>query len=297
MLNKIRSILKRKNPTKNKDIDPDEIFLDSKNLPAFDVNQFEGRMERPISQSVFNFLVIFLFLIGIVFVYKLWNLQVVEGEKFRIRSDNNNLRNTIIFADRGVIYDRNNVPIVWNAINSQTNDFSLRIYATSTGLSTTLGYVKYPSKDSSGIYYQNRYDPIDGLEKVYDTILSGMNGIKIIETDVKGNIVSESVIQKPVDGDNLPLSIDLNLQRKLNESLLDIATGEILAISNFPEYSSQVMTDGSDSKKINAWVNNKNYPFLNRAINGLYTPGSIMKIFIAMGVLDLAVINPSKQIV
>src|SRR3989344_5706866 len=90
MLNKIRSILKRKNPTKNKDIDPDEIFLDSKNLPAFDVNQFEGRMERPISQSVFNFLVIFLFLIGIVFVYKLWNLQVVEGEKFRIRSDNNN---------------------------------------------------------------------------------------------------------------------------------------------------------------------------------------------------------------
>src|SRR3990167_6497924 len=282
-------------------------------LLAFDVNQFEGRMERPISQSVFNFLVIFLFLIGIVFVYKLWNLQVVEGEKFRIRSDNNNLRNTIIFADRGVIYDRNNVPIVWNAINSQTNDFSLRIYATSTGLSTTLGYVKYPSKDSSGIYYQNRYDPIDGLEKVYDTILSGMNGIKIIETDVKGNIVSESVIQKPVDGDNLPLSIDLNLQRKLNESLLDIAdragyrggsgvimdiaTGEILAISNFPEYSSQVMTDGSDSKKINAWVNNKNYPFLNRAINGLYTPGSIMKIFIAMGVLDLAVINPSKQIV
>ena len=313
MLNQIRNIFKRKNSTKNKDIDPDEIFLDSKNLPAFDVNQFEGRMERPISQSVFNFLVIFLFLIGIVFVYKLWNLQVVEGEKFRIRSDNNNLRNTIIFADRGVIYDRNNVPIVWNAINSQTNDFSLRIYATSTGLSTTLGYVKYPSKDSSGIYYQNRYDPIDGLEKVYDTILSGMNGIKIIETDVKGNIVSESVIQKPVDGDNLPLSIDLNLQRKLNESLLDIAdragyrggsgvimdiaTGEILAISNFPEYSSQVMTDGSDSKKINAWVNNKNYPFLNRAINGLYTPGSIMKIFIAMGVLDLAVINPSKQIV
>ena len=82
MLNKIRSILKRKNPTKNKDIDPDEIFLDSKNLPAFDVNQFEGRMERPISQSVLNFLVIFLFLIGIVFVYKLWNLQVVERHKF-----------------------------------------------------------------------------------------------------------------------------------------------------------------------------------------------------------------------
>ncbi len=312
MLHQIKKLWKNNLRVRNQDIDPDEIFLDSKNLPDFDVNQFEGRIEKPISQNVFRILTIFVFIVGITFVYKLWDLQVVSGEKFRTRSDNNNLHKTIIFADRGVIYDRNNTPIAWNTINPDSLDYSLRVYATSTGFSTTLGYIKYPSKDSKGIYYQSKIDPKDGIEKIYDSVLSGENGTKIIETDVKGNIVSESTVQQPIDGDNINLSIDLKLQRELGRSLLDIAgragyrggsgiimdinTGEVLAISNFPEYSSQVMTDGSDSKKINNWVNDKNFPFLNRAITGLYTPGSIMKIFIAMGVLDMGVISPTKQI-
>ena len=66
--------------------------------------------------------------------------------------------------------------------------------------------------------------------------------------------------------------------------------------SNFPEYESGVMTDGADSKKIYDWLKAKNYPFLNRVVDGLYTPGSIMKIFVAMGVLDQGIINPTKQI-
>ncbi len=312
MFHQFKKIFKRNRRSKNHDIDPDEIFLDSKNLPNFDVNQFEGRIEKPISQNVFRFVVLFVVIIGLSFVYKMWNLQVAEGEKFRLRSDNNNLHKTLIFADRGVIYDRKGNPIVWNNINPTSPDFSLRAYATSTGLSTTVGYVKYPSKDSSGIYYQSKFDPKDGLEKIFDKILSGENGTKIIETDVKGNIVSESVVQQPLDGKNLSLSIDLDVQRELNESLIDVIeragykggaaiimdvkTGEILAVTNFPEYSSQVMTDGSDSKKINEWISAKNSPFLNRAITGLYTPGSIMKIFVAMGVLDQGVISPTKQI-
>jgi len=297
---------------RNRDIAPDEIFIDSQNLPDFNRHQFEGRLEKPISKNIFGMVTVFIVFVGVLFGYKLWNLQIVRGESLRHQSENNSLRKTMIFADRGVILDRNSVPLVWNDINAESPDFSLRVYATSTGLSTILGYVKYPTKDSSGHYYQEKFDPKDGIEKIYDTELSGKDGTKIIETDVKGNVVSESVVEQPTPGADLELSIDVDVQRQLHRSLLDIAakagykggsgvimdvhTGEILASSNFPEYDSQIMTDGSDNSKITNWINSSNHAFLNRAINGLYTPGSIMKLFVALGVLDQHVIDPRTQI-
>lgn len=312
MLYRIKKFFKRSDYRSNRDIDPDEIFLDSKNLPEFDTNQFEGRIERPIPHAILRITVLFIVFVGMIFTYKVWDLQISQGQIFRTRSDNNSLHKTLVFADRGVIYDRNNVPLVWNDINLQNHDYSLRVYATSTGLSTVLGYVKYPTKDARGFYYQYSYDPKDGIEKIYNNEISGKNGVKIIETDVKGNVVSESVVEPPIDGSNISLSIDVRLQRKLYSSLLELAnragfrggagvimnvhTGEILASSNFPEYESGIMTNVSDNKQINSWITSKNYPFLNRVVSGLYTPGSIMKIFIAMGVLEEGVISPTKQI-
>ncbi|MES2213218.1 MAG: penicillin-binding transpeptidase domain-containing protein [Patescibacteria group bacterium] len=312
MFHELKHYFKKRIRGRYNPIDPDEIFLDSKNLPEFDTNQFEGRIEKPIGRNVFGAIAIFIFFICLLFVGKLWALQITQGEVFLDKSENNRLRNTTVYADRGVIYDRNGVQLVWNTLNPESSDFSIRQYATSTGLSTLLGYIKYPTKDSSGVYYQKKFDPKDGIEKIYDTALSGINGTKMTETDVRGNVTSESVVQPPVDGKNISLSIDAKLQKKLYAAMLDIAdragykggaglimnlhTGEILASSNFPEYDSQTMTDGSDAEKINGWINSKNNPFLNRAIDGLYTPGSIVKPFVAMGVLDQGVIDPKKQI-
>jgi penicillin-binding protein 2 len=312
MFHKIKRLFKKRIKRKNKEIYPDEIFLDSKNLPDFDVHQMEGRIEKPISKEVIKFTNIFLMCVASLFVYKLWNLQVKEGAIYKKRSEDNSLHKTVIYADRGIIYDRNKVPLVWNTINTENEDFSLRVYATSTGLSTLLGYVKYPTKDSSGFYYSDKYNAKDGFEKLFDSKLSGKNGTKIIETDVRGKSISESVVDKPIDGQSVTLTIDVKLQKALNKALLDIAdragykggagvimnieNGEVLASSNFPEYNSQIMTDGSDSELISGWIKSKNNPFLNRTIQGLYTPGSIMKIFIAMGVLNEHVIDPRKQI-
>jgi penicillin-binding protein 2 len=312
MFSNLKNLLKRRTISVQKSIEPDEIFIDSQNLPNFDKHQFEGRIEKPISFKVFSFMGLFLLVVSGIFLYRLWNLQVNQGEKFRLRSDSNNLHNIVIFADRGVIFDRNKVPLVWNKVNEANKDFSLREYATSTGLSTTLGYVKYPTKDSSGFYYQDKFDPKDGMEKIYNEEISGIDGIRIIETDVKGNVVSESIVQTPKDGNNLDLSIDLRLQKRLYSSMLDIAdragykggagvimnigTGEIIASSNFPEYDSQTLSLGKDTERIKGWLNSSNHPFLNRVIDGLYTPGSIMKVFVAMGVLDKKVIDPRTQI-
>jgi penicillin-binding protein 2 len=312
MFHRLQTFFKKKVRGRYNPIDPDEIFIDSKNLPNFDTYQCEGNLERPINKGVFVIITFFILISGSVFIGKVWNLQVVSGEVFRSKSENNSLHNTIIFADRGVVFDRNNIPLIWNTLNPDSSDFSLRRYATSTGFSTILGYVKYPTKDSKGIYYQDKFIPKDGIEKIYNSTLSGRDGTKIIETNVKGEIISESVVQPPYDGENITLSIDLRLQKKLYESMLDIAnragfkggggvimdvnSGEIIANANFPEYSSQILSDGDKAEKINNWLSDKNNPFLNRTISGLYTPGSIMKLFIAMGVLDQGIINPSKQI-
>ena len=314
MFHQIKKIFTKVRPFRNRytPLDPDEIFLDSQNLPEFNTDQFEGRLEKPIPKRLFTFLCSFIFIIVAIFSYRLWGLQIIQGQTFRTRSDNNSLRHTVIYADRGIIYDRNGVPLVWNAINPISSDYSLRVYATSTGLSTLLGYVKYPTKDSSGVYYQDKFIPKDGIEKIYNNQISGKDGTKIIETDVKGNVISQSVLEPPIDGKNLELSIDVKLQRELNIALLDIQgragykggagiimnvqTGEILASSNFPEYDSQIMTNGSDSKKITEWINSSRYPFLNRVVSGLYTPGSIMKLFVGFGVLAEHVIDPHKQI-
>jgi penicillin-binding protein 2 len=312
MLHKIKNYIKSKTGRHYAPIDPDEIFLDSQNLPSFNTDQFEGRIEKPISRRVFSFFFISIIAVSLIFLIKIWNLQITNGETLLTKSQNNSLHTTPILADRGLITDRNGVPLVWNEINPDSTDFSLRSYATSTGLSTLLGYVKYPTKDSSGIYWTDKIIPVSGLEKIYDTALSGTDGSKIIETDVKGKISSESVVHQPVAGQNLTLSIDAVAQKKLYDAMIfvadeagfkggagmimDINTGEIIASATFPEFSSQVLTDGDDSKKISAWLSDNNKPFLNRAINGLYTPGSIVKPFIAMGVLDQKVIDPMKPI-
>jgi hypothetical protein len=92
-----------------KDIDPDEIFLDSENLPKFDVSQFEGRLEKPISISTFVIFGIACFLLFIGFFIRSFDLQITNGKLYLEKSENNRLKNTLVFSNRGVIYDRNDI--------------------------------------------------------------------------------------------------------------------------------------------------------------------------------------------
>jgi hypothetical protein len=80
MLQTLKSIFKSKKRT-YAPIDPDEIFIDSQNLPDFDRNQFEGRIEKPIGKRVFSLVGIFIFFVGCVFVWKMYEkiLAVVDG--------------------------------------------------------------------------------------------------------------------------------------------------------------------------------------------------------------------------
>jgi penicillin-binding protein 2 len=77
---------------------------------------------------------------------------------------------------------------------------------------------------------------------------------------------------------------------------MDVRTGEIIALTSYPEYSSQIMSDKVDSASIRAILNDTGLPFLDRAVDGLYTPGSIVKLFVALGVLNEKIIDPDKEI-
>jgi hypothetical protein len=121
------------------EIDPDEIFLDSSNLPKFNTHQFEGRFEKPIGKSIFLSVGIFFILVVFLFVTKLWALQIKNGAEYNYLSQNNSLRHTIVFANRGVISDRNDNILVKSATLSDTDDFSKRIYPEAEGMSLLLG--------------------------------------------------------------------------------------------------------------------------------------------------------------
>lgn len=293
-------------------MDPDEIFIDSENLPNFDVHQFEGRIEKPISRNTFIIFGIFCSFLFISFLARSWVLQIRDGNDYFQRSENNRLRNTLIFSKRGVIYDRNDIKLAWNVYDENNPEFALREYNSTPGLSHIVGYIKYPSKDKYGFYYNEEFIGKDGVEKYYNDLLTGINGSKIIEVDAHNKVQSESTVKPPEDGADLRLSIDERIQGELYTQIADLAnkvgftggagvmmdvnTGEILSLVSYPEYNSQIMTDGSNVSMINSYLKNKNNPLLDRVTDGLYTPGSIVKPFMALSALVEKVIDPYTNI-
>ncbi|MBI5134138.1 MAG: hypothetical protein HZA81_02015 [Candidatus Taylorbacteria bacterium] len=294
------------------EIDPDEIFLDSKNLPDFDVHQFEGRMEKPISMTSIVIMGSAFALVLLVLLGKAWSLQAKDGAEYAAISENNILRETVIFAERGAVFDRNGVKLAWNAINEKDPDFARRVYTKDPGFGHVLGYIRYPAKDSKGFYYRTDYEGVAGVEKHWDSLLQGSHGLKILQKNALGEVESESVIRPAKDGENLSLSIDASVQKKLYESIaglaervgfsggggmiMDIETGETIALTSYPEYKSSVMTDGGDSDIIADYLKSSRKPFLNRVTGGLYTPGSIVKPLVAIAALEEGIIDPEKQI-
>ncbi len=296
---------------KHIDIDPDEIFLDSSNLPQFDTHQFEGRIDSPISK-ITGYIVIAFFLCFIIFFAgRIWILQIKKGDEYTLLSEKNYLRHTPFFAARGVIYDRNKIELAWNA-PSDDPEVLFRKYKEIPGISHVVGYIQYPTKDSSGFYYREDFVGMDGIEKTLNDHLQGKNGLRIIETNALGKVSRENTIRPPENGSPVTLSIDSRVQSKMHQVIkdisnrvgfaggagviMDIHTGELIALTSYPEYDSNIMSDAKDRVKINEYLKSKNTPFLDRASDGLYTPGSIIKPFIALAVLAEKIIDPAKTI-
>ncbi len=288
-------------------IDPDEVFLDSSNLPALDQNQFEGRIEAPISRLTIGLVSTFFLLVGLIFVSRIGILQLVHGGEYLTRSKNNTLHYRPILADRGIIYDRRGTELAWNN--------PTRTYITDPGFSHLLGYIGVPTEttgSSTQKYEENEYVGRDGLEASEDARLAGEKGLRIEEVNAVGEITSDHNVKEPKSGSTLTLSVDARIQTKLYQTIasvaqdrgfwggagimIDVKTGELIAITSYPEYDPNVMTARTDKKTISGYFTNVGHPFLDRAISGLYAPGSIFKPIVAIGALTEKTISPEKKI-
>ena len=291
------------------EIAPDEIFLDASNTPDFNRERFEGRLEKPLPHSSFVLLATGFTLLFLTLLFRSWNIQITNGARYAAQSAHNSLEVTTLFAPRGIITDRNGVVL---AENVEKTDGSVERFYSVPSLSHVIGYVSYPKKDSSGVYYDKSEKGISALEAEYNDMLTGVNGQMLTETDALGKIRSEGTIVPAKEGTTLQLSIDANLQQLFARSIADVAhangfiagagvimdvqTGALRALVSYPSYDANVMASGGPSSAIDAYNSDPGRPFLDHAVQGMYAPGSIVKPFVASGALTDGIITPTTTI-
>ncbi|MBI3638623.1 penicillin-binding protein 2 [Candidatus Wolfebacteria bacterium] len=143
-----------------------------------------------------------------------------------------------------------------------------------------------------------------GIEAFYDRELRGEDGEVINYKNAKGEVIEEKLSRKPVPGKEIYLTIDSGLQSyfysRLKDKLASIGsragvgiamnpqTGEILSLISLPSFNSNKI-EGDDLLDVQK-------PFFNRAVSGVYTPGSIIKPLVATAALNEKIITPEKQI-
>jgi len=145
-----------------------------------------------------------------------------------------------------------------------------------------------------------------GLEQSYEQVLHGTTGFEQVETDAGGRIVRTLSRTAPaVSGDNLSLTLDIGLQEAAERAFgdnrgalvaIEPATGGILAFVSKPGYDPNLFIDGIDPVNWDALNTSPDHPLNNRALTGLYPPGSTFKPYMALAALELGKRTPAQKI-
>lgn len=306
---RVRDILGRRK--RYSALEPDEIFMDAENVMSFDTTQLEGRIERPLSERTYRTFLLVAVLIGALVLAETLYLTVIDGPFYAAWAEDNRLQHDSLIAERGLITDRTGIKLATNTAGASSTEATAlyRSYPYGEATAHLVGYVSYPKRDTSGVWYQDETVGIAGVEALYNDRLRGENGTIIQEINASGNVVSGSELHAPVPGQDIVLSIDAGLQQKLYDvikervdasfiggagALMDIETGELYALVSYPSFDPEVMSLGEERETIAAYARDERAPFVDRGVSGLYTPGSIIKPFIAAAALEEAVVTPEK---
>ena len=189
-----------------------------------------------------------------------------------------------------------------------SNDFACHIL----GYVSKIGNAEYNSLKDSG-YTINSVIGKSGIEESMEKYLKGENGTKKVVTDSLGNVTSELVTKEATSGNNVTLTIDYRIQQVVENALkttlnnlqsgastgtpipeaqagscvvLDVETGEVLAMASYPTYNINNFVDGISNEEWNSINNNSQKPMFNRAISGTYSPGSTYKMLVGIAGLE-----------
>ena len=174
-------------------------------------------------------------------------------------------------------------------------------------------YYSSIDRDGDGVrdYQMDDYVGREGAESAFEAYLRGSPGKRQVDRDTTGKIVDETWITEPDPGNNVILTLDIDLQKAVEDALangipklasdesegaacvvLDVNSGEVLAGASYPTYD-----PATYSQDFNINAANPLKPFLNRALMGLYAPGSTFKMVTAIAGLEEGYITPETVIV
>ena len=193
-----------------------------------------------------------------------------------------------------------------------------RYYVSDNFACHIIGYVskintdEYNNSKDEG-YTINSMIGKSGIEESMEKYLKGVDGVKKVVTDSLGNVSSEQIITEASSGKDVTLTIDYRIQNVVENALkntlwnlqtggygkepiyeaqsgscvvLDVETGEVLAIASYPEYNINSFVDGISSSEWNSLISDAQKPMFNRAISGTYSPGSTYKMLMGIAGLE-----------
>ena len=192
------------------------------------------------------------------------------------------------------------------------DELPARIYPDSCQLSHTLGYLREVTSKQLNTYENSiyRYGDIigtDGLEKQYESILRGIDGIQYHRVDKYGRdhgVIDNEIKYNKKSGSPLLLTIDSRLQffaEKLMKEhkgaliCMNPRNGDVLSIVSSPQFDLNSFIGPIPYEKWNSWNNDLSKPLNNRVINGYYAPGSIFKLIAAAMILETNKIDVERK--
>ena len=144
-----------------------------------------------------------------------------------------------------------------------------------------------------------------GLEKKFENELIGTNSIQRYEVNAFGKRINQIDFKEGSKGQTINLTIDTEIQKLTSEllrdkagsiSVMDIYTGDIIAMNSSPSFDPNLFLYGIDEKLWNSIKSDPLNPLLNKTVSGLYSPGSTIKPIVALSALENDIIRPDKQV-
>lgn len=234
-------------------------------------------------------------------------VPLTEGEEQKIRKDLKNKRRFI------PIKLKDNLS--WNEVSKillhapdlpgvEINEGLSRYYPYADIYAHVLGYVGPVSdkdKKDNPLYMVPGFKiGKSGLERYFDYKLQGKGGTIKLEVNAYGRVMNEIERNSGEEGQSLTLTLDARLQRAAYEAfgeesgaavVLNVRTGEILALVSTPSFDPNLFTNGISYKHWNALLKNERTPLVNKAVSGQYSPGSTFKVVVALVALEAGVID------
>jgi len=173
-----------------------------------------------------------------------------------------------------------------------------------------LGYLGEVSEDelnsdSYKEYNAGDYTGKSGIEKSWESYLHGTDGGRQIEVDARGRFLRTVDESNSSSGNTVVLTIDLDMQKAAEEALgdkagaavaLDVNSGEILAFASTPNFDPSLFTGHMPPDRWKAYLEDNRHPLENKALKGVYPPGSTFKIITAIAGLEEGVVNEHSSI-